>query len=164
MAESGSDAHDAALAALRSTLRGEIPQFAPSEGYLRLVQFGSATVQSGVWRLVTQDGVARTSQDDGQQFGLPRPVDAEREANAEMAGRPVTDVTVTPFSGDLVLLMGDRRLEFLVTSSGYESWEANFIHEGFDYLVVCNGGRLSVHSNPTGERPSVIHGGPWTVA
>jgi hypothetical protein len=45
-----------------------------------------------LWRLVEAGRIRFTSKDDGQQFGLPAPVDAAAEVNARLAGATVEGV------------------------------------------------------------------------
>ena len=45
-----------------------------------------------LWRLVESGRIRFTSQDDGQQFGLPTPVDAAAEVNHRLAGASVEAV------------------------------------------------------------------------
>lgn len=97
------------------------------------------------WRLISTDGIALTDEDDGQQFGLPTPVDAEAQANALLAGATVSIVAVDRLTSDLSLrFSNDLRLDLLNNSSGYEGWQGGFAHgESRSSIVALGGGGLA---------------------
>lgn len=97
------------------------------------------------WRLVSLDGIVLTDEDDGQQFGLPEPVDAEIKANALLAGAHISAASIDRITADLCLrFSNDLRLDLVNNSSGYEGWQASFSHAGGDATVVAmGGGRLA---------------------
>jgi hypothetical protein len=97
------------------------------------------------WRLISTDGIALTDEDDGQQFGLPIPVDAEAQANALLAGATVSIVAVDRLTSDLSLrFSNDLRLDLLNNSSGYEGWQSSFAHgESRSSIVALGGGGLA---------------------
>jgi len=41
------------------------------------------------WRVVTKDGIAHADEDDGQWFGLSKPVDGEARANELLHGQKI---------------------------------------------------------------------------
>ncbi|MEM7780841.1 MAG: hypothetical protein AAF697_10655 [Pseudomonadota bacterium] len=81
-------------------------------------------VRTDIWRLVGAKRIIVTSEDDGHQFGLPAPLDAEAEANKALSDYKVSDVDLDIGTGDLAIHVGDAlKLQVWTTSSGYESWQ-----------------------------------------
>ena len=75
------------------------------------------------WRLIDKGSIAVSGDDHRQQFGLPAPIDAAAHANSLLAGVAVRRVEVRNGTADLLIdFDGDRRLEIIPFSSGYESW------------------------------------------
>jgi hypothetical protein len=107
---------------------------------------------SSLWRVVGPTGIVVTSEDHGQAFGLPSPVNVfERVANALPASSRITGVTISPATADLRLDFGPlTALEFISTSSGYEAWllRVSLGSEALE-LVGMGGGGLSA---PVGQR------------
>lgn len=99
---------------------------------------------SALWRLVTDRGIAVSSEDHAQAFGLSEPVDAARRA-LELLPAPVRAVEVSPVTSDLSIWFDrETRLEFLNTSSGYESWHfSGRTHEGPRELIAMGGRGLA---------------------
>ena len=88
------------------------------------------------WRLIADGRIAVTSEDHGHPFGLPEPVDAAAMLLARVRGRRSTGAAIAPSTGDLTIDFGERmRLQFLQTSSGYESWRLS-VHGS---EIVCGG-------------------------
>lgn len=107
---------------------------------------GCNLAASSPWRLVRPDRVLVTDADDGQQFGLPQPVDAEKSATEALAQRAVEAVAVAPVTSDLTITFaGDVRLEVWAGSSGYEARQAVFPGPaGERSLIAMGGGKLLV--------------------
>lgn len=98
---------------------------------------GVSLVTESPWRLIEQGRVAVSSEDHGQQFGLPAPVDAAREVLSRVAGRTVEAAAVASDSGDLMLRFpGGVHLQLLQLLSGYESWRLSV--DGNE--SICMGG------------------------
>lgn len=93
------------------------------------------------WRLISPNGIALTDEDDRQQFGLPKPVDAEAQANTLLAGATVAIATVDRLTADLLLrFSNDMRLDLLNNSSGYEGWQGSFADGGKGTSIIAMGG------------------------
>jgi hypothetical protein len=91
-----------------------------------------------LWRVITPRGVVLTSNDHGQRFGLPSPVDASKEVSILLASKAITSVTVDELTSDLTIAFGpELRLEVVATSAGYESWQ---IHDSAGVNYVAQGG------------------------
>jgi hypothetical protein len=100
-------------------------------------------VAESLWRLLKNDRLVRTSEDDGHQFGLPVPVDAAAEVNAALASRTLESTDLRESTGDLTLrFSGGHVLEFVTDSAGYEAWRA--VYPG-GCIVATGSGGLSVH-------------------
>ena len=98
-----------------------------------------------LWRIVGDERLIRTSQDHGQQFGLPAPIDAYAEAESILRGRSITSATIRKDTADLVLTFdGGYQLEIFADSSGYEPW--NFTAPGI-HLIAIGGGGISNFSS-----------------
>jgi hypothetical protein len=109
-----------------------------------------------LWRMVSGGRVVLTSSDDGQQFGLPEPLDAEVGAKAVLLHRCVSALTVDAETADLrITFENGARLEFLSTSAGYEAWQLN---KPGSCIVAGNQGQLSEAQY---VKPNVMVGGPW---
>ena len=92
-----------------------------------------------LWRLVAAQGIAVTSEDHNQRFGMPTPVDAASECLKLVGTRPIGSVRLEEATADLALAIGhDLSLEIVTTSSGYENWQ---IHDpnGANYVAGGNG-------------------------
>jgi hypothetical protein len=108
----------------------------------------TVTTQS-VWRALTDVGIAVTSEDHRQQFGLPEPVDARQRAEAILLGK-VMKAEAAPITGDLRISFGSGGvLELLNTSSGYEGWHLAAREDGQTAweLVALGGGDLAMWSS-----------------
>lgn len=76
------------------------------------------------WRLIGSKSIITTSEDDGHQFGLPAPVDAEARANEALADNRIAAVEMDVRTGDCTLRFGNGlSLQILTWSSGYETWQ-----------------------------------------
>jgi hypothetical protein len=79
-----------------------------------------------------------TSEDHGQWFGLPAPVNANEKAIELLGGDLISKATVCEGTLDIIIdFVHGRRLEFLTNSSGYESWE---LTDPSKTLTVAQGG------------------------
>ncbi len=101
---------------------------------------GSQVITESRWRLlriVGDEPIIITSEDDGHQFGLPEPVDAAKWVSSRIVGHQVVAAEVFPESGDLMIeFTGGIWLELLQMSAGYEAWEFHVR----DVWYVCQGG------------------------
>lgn len=90
-----------------------------------------------LWRLFSDKLILVTSEDDGQQFGLPQPVNAVDELMKRVGGKRVTQVDINGATSDLtVCFAGGHLLQVVTTSSGYEAWD---VHLGKTIVVGRNG-------------------------
>jgi hypothetical protein len=77
----------------------------------------------GLWRLLSSGTLARTSEDEGQRFGLQHQVDAISELSEALTGCTVGSVEVIPGTADLILSFGQHVLQAISNSAGYEAWQ-----------------------------------------
>ena len=78
-----------------------------------------------LWRLVGSARIQITCEDDGQQFGLPVPVDAAAEVNGRLVGAAVEAVELREGLLDLELRFSSgHSLQVIPDSVGYEAWNA----------------------------------------
>jgi hypothetical protein len=76
-----------------------------------------------LWRILKDGRIVRCSGDHGQPFGLPEPVNAQRDATEWLSSSPVSAVKLIEGTADVALDIGVAfRLEIIPDSSGYESW------------------------------------------
>ncbi len=75
------------------------------------------------WRIVTNRGIELGSEDDGQQFGLPAPVNGGAVALRLLAETTIKQLQITDKTGDIVFeFESGVRLEIFNNSSGSEGW------------------------------------------
>jgi hypothetical protein len=119
---------------------GEIRLVEPISWWFEFVG-GGAIRADAFWRLVHGGRIQTTSEDHGQVFGLPQPVDSASRARDVISASPVRDVAVAPATGDLFVdFENGSRLEVLTTSSGYESWSV--VLPSGDEVIGLGGGDL----------------------
>jgi hypothetical protein len=98
------------------------------------------------WRIVAEGRIAHADEDDGQLFGLERPVVGSERAKALLAGKRILGFKIAEVSGDLrVEFTSGTILEFWNNSSGYESWRA-IVKDGAQEtgIVSQGGGRIAI--------------------
>ena len=111
---------------------------------------GVSLVASCLWRLTEAGRIRLTSSDDGHQFGLPAPVDAERLLNELLAGSQVRNVDLRNGTLDLRLTFdNDRNVEIIPDSSGYEAWTLQRLEQQY---IAVGGGTLSVWNTTRKDR------------
>ena len=77
-----------------------------------------------MWRIIRGERIVRTSEDHGQQFGLPAPVHSAQEATALLSQATIVVAKVREATADILIeFSGGLRLEIISDSSGYESWQ-----------------------------------------
>jgi hypothetical protein len=102
----------------------------------------ASLVVACLWRLVESGRIRFTSEDDGQQFGLPAPVDATAEVSRRLSGAAVEAVELRTGLLDLELRFSTgHSLQIILTSSGYEAWTAC---SGNRQFIAVGGGDLAV--------------------
>lgn len=93
------------------------------------------------WRIIANGRIAFASEDDGQTFGLPAPLDGEIVAKRLLGGHSITKILVTPDTADLTLHFGRTlRLDAFNNSSGYEGWRIVLPSDDGSISVVALGG------------------------
>ena len=93
------------------------------------------------WRLIIAGSIKRTSEDHGQWFGLPAPVDAEAQLRSLLYDRKPNLAEIRSDTRDIILSFeSGERLEILPLSSGYESW--HITTPGGDEFHAQGGGNL----------------------
>ncbi len=97
-----------------------------------------------LWRLIVAGRVKLTSEDHGQQFGLPEPIDAAVGVNSCLAGTTVQSISLVEGLFDLEFKFesGDS-FQVIPDSSGYEAWELNGNDSTF---VAVGGGEIAISS------------------
>jgi hypothetical protein len=81
----------------------------------------------GLWRILENKKIKFVSLDNGQQFGLPKPIDLVTEANELMKNKKLTVINIKPDTSDLQLILSDNfEIEIFITSSGYETYSFSF--------------------------------------
>ena len=103
-------------------------------------QFGSDVVLStqSQWRVLSQDSILLTSEEYGQQYGLPKPVDAQAMIRELLENCVAAKVVVNQASADFTIHFGNGTiLQIVNLSSGYEAW--TLTSEG-DFMMVGRNG------------------------
>lgn len=109
---------------------------------------GATVTTPSIWRALTDHGIAITSKDHLQQFGLPEPVDAAHRAASVLLGE-VTSAVLMPITGDLrISFSSGSCLELLNTSAGYEGWHLVLRAGecGAREMVALGGGDVAIWS------------------
>jgi hypothetical protein len=76
------------------------------------------------WRVVVDGHIVLSSEDHGQQFGLPQPVNAELHCRSLIVRQTIQSADVRDDTRDILILFeSGARLEIVPMSSGYESWQ-----------------------------------------
>ena len=79
---------------------------------------------SGFWRLLEMNKIIFVSLDNGQQFGLPKPIDLAEELNKILIGKRLKKIDVIKDTFDLSLTFTEElKLEIYIASSGYETYD-----------------------------------------
>ncbi|MFO0846338.1 MAG: hypothetical protein U0797_28840 [Gemmataceae bacterium] len=92
-------------------------------------EFGPGVLVDCLWRIVAGGRLVRTSQDHGQKYGLPAPLDAYAEAESLLRGRRVLSVRVRAETDDLIAELDGEVLLEVLSDSGYEPYP--FAPRGF---------------------------------
>ncbi len=109
-----------------------------------VLEFGDrSTIQiECLWRLLNSGRIFLSSNDHGQTFGLPSPVDAANSFNTKLRGRTIAAVELTEGTLDLTFTLdGSMILQIIPDSSGYEAWTAC---TPIANVVALGGGELTV--------------------
>src|SRR5262249_35824993 len=100
-----------------------------------------------LWRLLEKGRVRLTSEDNGQKFGLPAPIDAAAEVNHRIKGELVKRAELRAGVLDLELpLERGCILQIIPNSSGYEAWNVGC---PIGLFIAVGGGDLSIYRNPS---------------
>jgi hypothetical protein len=93
------------------------------------------------WRIIAERRIAHADEDNGQRFGLEKPIVGSERAAALVAGKKVCDFKIDELSGDLrIELVGETILELWNNSSGYEAWSAIVKDGAQENGIVAQGG------------------------
>lgn len=113
----------------------------------------ASLVVACLWRLIEAGRIRLTSADDGQQFGLPAPVDMVAETTQRLTLASVTKVDLREGLLDLDIHFNTGHiLQVIPDSSGYEAWQ---LSSGPKNYLAVGGGELSVwgEEEPPIEKP-----------
>ena len=95
------------------------------------------------WRIISEKSIALGSEDDGQKFGLPEPLDGIKEAIRLLSEKTVTKATIEEITGDIAIEFDSNlRIEVFNHSSGYEGWECQS-KSGLNVVGMGGGGITS---------------------
>ena len=109
----------------------------------------ASIVVACLWRLVESGRIRLTSQDHGQQFGLPAPVDAAAEVNRRLAGAAVEGVGLQQGLLDLEIRFSTgHALQIIPDSAGYEAWS---VSSGNRQFIAVGGGELAIFGSDAGS-------------
>jgi len=98
------------------------------------------------WRFMSAGGIVVTSEDHGQQFGLPAPVDAAERVLSRAAGQAVIAASIMRTTGDLSIEFAQQlHIQLLQMSCGYESWR---LHIRGSETICTGGGEIAYFTRP----------------
>ena len=120
----------------------------PDTEWTWVLQLGASSVRLECpWRIVAAGGIAVTSADQGQRFGLADAVDSSARAAGILGGRRIDRVEIDQVTGDLRVHFGDGlRFEAWNASSGYEAWTLSG-PDGYQ-VIAQGGGQIAVWKAP----------------
>jgi len=76
------------------------------------------------WRILSEGRTTLSSDDHGQQYGLPAPIDAAAEATKLLSAVKIDAAQLRVGTSDILIdFSGNLRLEIIPISSGYEGWQ-----------------------------------------
>ena len=91
------------------------------------------------WRIVNEDGIALGSEDDGQKFGLPEPVDGSMLAMQLLSESCLKQITVVEKTADVTFeFESGTQLQIFNNSMGYEGWSCGS-KSGFEVIAMGGG-------------------------
>jgi hypothetical protein len=91
-----------------------------------------------IWRLLKNKNIQWVSLDNGQQFGLPAPVNLVEKLTSELTDKRLVEIKVKQDTADLLLSLSDNlEIEIFISSSGYESY--NFSVDKKNYIGMGSG-------------------------
>jgi hypothetical protein len=109
-----------------------------------------------LWRLIENDRICTTSNDDGHQFGLPAPVNAADRVNSRLAEIAVDSLELRDGLLDLQIHFGsEHTIQVVPDSAGYEAWD--LCHKKQRFIAV-GGGQLVTIVDGNPSTGSIIHG------
>src|SRR5882724_6416402 len=92
------------------------------------------------WRIIVSNTIALSASDDGHQFGLPAPLDAQISARGLVVSKVIRSVSISEVADLKIEFDGDTFLELFNNSSGYEAWNASV--GGSASLFALGGGEI----------------------
>lgn len=102
-------------------------------------------VTDSLWRLLESGRICITDHDDGQQFGLPAPLDVSVEVTVRIVNRAIVAVELREGTLDLrIQFETGHVLEVIPDSSGYEAW---IVHRSKQQFIAV-GGDLALWEDP----------------
>ena len=102
---------------------------------------GDYIVAECVWRLLADERIVLTDEDNGQMFGLQEPVDACDVVKRKVGASSVSDVSLRAVSSDLTIkFVNETTLEVISNSGGYENW--HFFGRDGSEVRALGGGTL----------------------
>lgn len=91
------------------------------------------------WRITSECGIELGSEDHGQQFGLPAPVDGSATAMRLLGDTPLQDLFVAEKTGDIAFeFESGVRLDVFNHSAAYEGWSCG-TPSGFTIIGMGGG-------------------------
>jgi hypothetical protein len=78
---------------------------------------------SGFWRLYKNNKIVLVSTDNGQQYGLPEPIDLVSEITKALTGKTLQQIKADKDTADLELKITEEiKIIFYTSSTGYENY------------------------------------------
>ena len=99
---------------------------------------GLAITLECFWRLFSENGIVWTSNDHNQIYGLPNPIDLQKEFFALLNLQELLRIERVEKTGDLSIeFTNGYYLEAYTDSSGYECWQIQY--QGSRYVGMGQG-------------------------
>jgi hypothetical protein len=90
------------------------------------------------WRLLENGRIKFVSLEQGQQFGLPKPIDLPIELTGLLKNQKLTQIKISKYTSDLTLTFAEHfQIDIYISSGGHESYD--FIVNGQQYIGMGMG-------------------------
>ena len=96
------------------------------EASVQLVFADGSKLRADFWRITKGGKAGRSSFDHKQKYGLPAPIDAIAELQAQLQDRTLIKAQLDGESGDLLFDFSDNIKFRVFNFTGYEVWEIHF--------------------------------------
>ena len=103
-----------------------------SDSYYFLFNDKISLTVTGFWRLLIENKITIVSLDNGQQFGLPKPINLVEITTKILKDKTLKEIKINKETADLTLTFSKNIiLEIYISSSGYETYSLNLMENRY---------------------------------